>query len=317
MRGAPFVGFRSPPCRSETINISDEGLRATVGSSDGATGPVLRVFVFGGSTMLGVGAPDWGTIPSYLAKELGRAGRRIEIVNYGAGAWTSSQSVVQLAIILKKGIRPSVVVFYDGINDSHVVSCGGSVGGIARKPDSLIRGAFDQPALDARRIAGSTGLARAISILIRGREVSVWDGCVQDQKPAAWLDRAAADIVATYENNVRIVTALGKEFGFRPYFFLQPYPLIATKKTSADEDVLLRAVAKDWDGQQETALARRVYAEFHRSKELAKRPEFHDLSAVLAHDGRTLYVDGEHLLPEGNALVADAIIEAIRPAISK
>ncbi|MHC4271410.1 MAG: hypothetical protein ACYST2_03760, partial [Planctomycetota bacterium] len=64
----PYVIWRHLPFAGKTINIDQKGIRQTPGSDCGTD--AYKLFTFGGSTMLGWGSPDWGTIPAYLQKGL-------------------------------------------------------------------------------------------------------------------------------------------------------------------------------------------------------------------------------------------------------
>ena len=74
--------------------------------------------MFGGSTMWGVGARDEGTIPSLLARDLTDRGINGRVKNFGEIGYVSSQQVIALMRELENGVRPEIVIFYDGINDT-------------------------------------------------------------------------------------------------------------------------------------------------------------------------------------------------------
>ena len=61
-----FVAFKEIGHISKTININKNGIRKTSGNCEKQNAKL--VFVFGGSTTLGVAVPDSMTYPSYLAK---------------------------------------------------------------------------------------------------------------------------------------------------------------------------------------------------------------------------------------------------------
>jgi hypothetical protein len=63
----PYTIWRLPPFRGQYINIDAEGLRATPGSCQSPT-----VWMFGGSTMWGLGVPDDGAVSVLLAELHGR-----------------------------------------------------------------------------------------------------------------------------------------------------------------------------------------------------------------------------------------------------
>ena len=104
----------------DLINIDLEGFRHTTNNSD--ADDALSVWVFGGSTAWGEGAPDDETIPSHLAGLMNAWGVDTTVNNLGERGYVSTQEVVLLYRELQAGGRPDVVVFYDGINDAAAAS---------------------------------------------------------------------------------------------------------------------------------------------------------------------------------------------------
>jgi len=70
------------------------------------------VWFFGGSTMWGTGSSDNQTIPSHF-----NSLTNIPVYNFGETGWDSRQSLNQLINVIGDNHKPSVVVFYDGVND--------------------------------------------------------------------------------------------------------------------------------------------------------------------------------------------------------
>jgi hypothetical protein len=306
----PFVEFRPLPWRSETINITEDCLRVTP-HNDPAGPDTLAIYAFGGSTMLGVGAPDWGTIPAYLSLECKNRGLRHEVVNYASCWWTSSQSLAQLIVLLREEKRPKCVVFYDGINEVNVVSFGGDVGGISPEAQwALNRGFENKPRLMEGLLAHSTFLRYLLNKVRPARSVK---GLGPFAMSEAEMDKGAEDIVHAYENNARAVVALGREYGFTPFLFFQPAPMIARKPT-VENDVRVtdpRRHAREGEVQ----LFSKVYALIRASETLRNCPGFFNLEDVFASEQRPVYCDSEHLLPEGNEVIAKAMFEKIMAAL--
>jgi hypothetical protein len=72
-------------------------LRRTVNTTNRACtqNPPTRVWIFGGSTVWGVGAPDSETLPSQLARQINAAGKAcVEVTNFGVEAYVSSQELI-------------------------------------------------------------------------------------------------------------------------------------------------------------------------------------------------------------------------------
>ena len=70
------------------------------------------MWFFGGSTMWGTGASDSQTIPSHF-----NSLTNMSVYNFGQGGWNSRQSLNQLINAIGDNNNPSVVIFYDGVND--------------------------------------------------------------------------------------------------------------------------------------------------------------------------------------------------------
>src|SRR5476649_1773736 len=86
----PYVYFRSKPLSGKHFNIDSAGLRVTVPSPTRA--PEARIFFFGGSTMVGLGAKDDETIASASAQSLrARCGEEFDVRNFGQGGYSSTQ----------------------------------------------------------------------------------------------------------------------------------------------------------------------------------------------------------------------------------
>src|SRR5262245_5765302 len=112
----PYVEWWQRPFTGKYVTLDRRGLRPTPGEqAQGAD--VVRIFCFGGSTMMGMGARDDATIPAMLAARLGKMGHRAAVTNFGQLGHNSTQEAITLHQLLKLGIRPDIAVFYDGINE--------------------------------------------------------------------------------------------------------------------------------------------------------------------------------------------------------
>lgn len=312
-RFAPYVGFRSVPHHSSVINIGDDGRRVTPGSAEDPG--ALDVHLFGGSTMIGVGVPDSGTIAAYVAERVNITGARpVRVVNHGQAWWASTQSVVDLLLTLRQGERPDVVIFYDGVNDFSVVSYGGRPGGTAPYAEKLLTAALDEPwsptspsLLAALRFPELLAHVPGVGLLLPPSGVERTAApASRPEIPAAAADALVAQAAAVYEQNVRLVVALGKEYGFRTYFFVQPFPLVSGKRLTKAEEKILKRTRLAW----EERMLRQFYAILGSSAYLRSLPEFTNLADVLDGEQAPLFLDTEHLLPRGNEIVARAILAA-------
>ena len=302
---AAYVGFREGSLSSPTINVDDEGRRRVPGNCerDGR----ITIWTFGGSTMFGYGAPDEGTIPAHLVRILNGKGRCTRIVNFGAGDWQSSQGVVQLTRALARGSRPDTVVFYDGINDTSVVLEGSSPGDMDKLADSILGSAFDKQPGILRQISRHSVFVR----ILRNR---VWRPLAETMlhEHSKSLDQnvsaLAAATAGVYAENLRIVDALARQYSFGVYFFLQPLPLISGKSLTVAERAMREADAK-W--RTDARLYREFYAAYRAKGHIQGNVRLFDLSGIFDGSNMEIFADNEHLLPEGNRIVAERIAHEI------
>ncbi len=312
-RYVQYVEFREGEYASPLLNIDSQSRRRVPGSCE--RDDAFTVMTFGGSTMFGAGVSDQHTIPAYLAAGFNRNGRCVKVVNYGAGWWQSSQSLIQLIEVLKRGARPQVVVFYDGVNDVNVVAFGGVPGGIA--PDvaeaftqAFRRLEFGEPlSAPGGRWAAWAHIARQ-SLVVRTLADRLRPSRHKDlnndfEVPQSDVLKHVAALVDIYAANVRVVNALSKEYGFTAQFFLQPLLMVPGKPRTAAEAAAVKA--RTDVRTLDVTLFNLAYDAFKAHPYFRSLPNYHDLSGVF--DGMTaeLYGDSEHLNPEGNRIVAERI----------
>jgi lysophospholipase L1-like esterase len=306
IRYIPYMGFTETPYASPTINVDALGRRRVPGSCE-RPGHVT-LWMFGGSTMFGYGAPDDGTIPAYLAQMLNARGRCTRVINFGTGSWQSSQSVVQLTRALAQGGRPDAVVFYDGINDAMTILDGAPPGDIDPLAGARLKRALDAPPGMLEALARSSVLVRILRnhVWVRVRQAA------HDprERAASNIKALAPAAAAVYSENVRMVDALAAEYGFNAYFFLQPYPRLSGKALTATEQLTKREFSDEY--AQENPLLNEIYSAFRASPRIARNPRFFDISGVLDSATAELFTDPEHLLPEGNRIVAERMSREIR-----
>ena len=113
----PYTLWTTGPFQGNLVNIDRYGDRVTHFNS--SRPGALQVWMPGGSTTWGAGAPDDQTIPSYLAKLFNETWKvDTQVRNLGEMAFVSTQELFRLQRELQADGRPGVVVFYDGVNDS-------------------------------------------------------------------------------------------------------------------------------------------------------------------------------------------------------
>jgi lysophospholipase L1-like esterase len=302
---APFTVWQRPGYRSSTVNVDDAGRRVVPAAS---TDPAaLRVFFFGGSAMWGTSSPDWATIPNQVVElSKDRSPRPIHAVNYGESAWVSTQSVIALEQSLRRGERPEIVVFYEGANDLLLGMTNASAYEhleylrIETLFNSQGRGRdtatvrWPKPSLLARALLPNTFFR-----MDRRNQYS--------RVPYDWTDeelgRLADQVVSVYRTNQDLVRALATRYGFEVRFYWQPH-LSYDKKPVCEAEKAMDNPQARWP---------RMFRRFIRQVEprLAeiRSDDFRDLSRVFADRTEQIFTDPVHVTPDGNRLVATAMVE--------
>jgi lysophospholipase L1-like esterase len=292
-RYEPYVLWRHLPYSGELVNFDSDGLRPTPGADcvDGA----FRVYTFGGSTMLGWGAPDWGTIPAYLQAGLERYSKRpICVVNFAEDGYVSTQSVLELMLQLHSGNVPDVVVLYDGVND--VLAAHESGHPRAHVTLEKIASRFEQREHPLVMWFRSSRLFDLLDRwVLSGLHPPPGD-------PDKTMSRLTEGVAANFVANQEIVAALSRQLGFDFYVFIQPHLGVGEKPLTEDEQAMLYRMDESW-----AEIARQTYR--HVRLVEAENDRIWDLSGVFDDISDALWIDDTgHITPEGNRLVAEEIL---------
>jgi lysophospholipase L1-like esterase len=289
--------------KGELINVSDEGLRLTPGAV--CEPGVPRVFVLGGSTMWGYGAPDWGTIPAYLQAGWSRRGGRFCVINFGQLGHTSTQDLIVLERELQRCHVPDLVIFYDGVND------------ITLGRQWNLPGAHTDLYNVAERLEGRVKTPSRFESLATLRLVRHF--LPRDSIPAPRypghtgpVDPGLGDgITEVYLNNVRMARALAREYGFQSFFFWQPMIWIGKKPLTEEERHLHAGMPPETRNRDEPlrTLLREVYANVGRAA--VPGSGLFDISDVFDTTTALVYLDSHHLTHQGNRLVAERMLELV------
>ena len=216
-----FIGWRRKKVNLKHTNISDPY------NTRKSTGELLdnSVWFFGGSTMWGTGASDSQTIPShfnYLTNT--------PVYNFGETAWNSRQSLNQLINAIGDNRNPSLVIFYDGVNDV-IHQCRRELKLVpSHNREQSIQNAL-KGQLPIKRI--SKFIIYPYIVLSRKFNIQLPQG--KSPKPKKYdcdTNQAKARLVASHLiNNWFTAYALSKSKGFEFYGILQP-TLFTTKTNS-------------------------------------------------------------------------------------
>jgi hypothetical protein len=302
-----FVLDRRAPFQGETINIDHEGIRVTPGADCGPK--AFKVFVFGGSTIWGTGAPDWGTIPSYLLMGMKKlTNGPVCVVNFGESAYVSTQSVIELLLQLQAGNIPNVTLFMDGVNDIYAAYQSGRAG-LHQNFDQIAAKFEGRDVPEKRLLKDVLGLphlhALAVSLGAKLRqEVSSTPKLLTYETMGVDAASLSNAIIQTYMSNYQIVEGLAQQYGFKAFFFWPPHILLGDKPLTTEEWELKRSIDP---AQAKLYLA--VYRQIQPMVPAYKH--FMYLGAIFDHCDFLLWLDDMHFTPVGNALIAQKMLEAL------
>src|SRR5262245_9770893 len=314
----PYVAWRRAPFAGKTINIDEHGIRQTPGA-DCRSG-AYKVFAFGGSTMWGTGAPDWGTIAARLQARLEqRRSEPVCVTNFGETGYVSTQSLVMLLLQLKLGNVPNAVVFYDGPNDVYAAYQAGRVG--VHENFYQIAALFEEPLKgESKRESLRELLQNSYSYAVVDTLVGKFtSGKEQPQVTvmnyeSIGVDAAALSdmVVQNYLSNYTMVDVLARRFGFEPFMFIQPILSMGNKPLTQEEQQM------KWTYESDRALAKldaAVYRAFDLESSRHERLTY--LANIFDENRVSLWIDDSHVNPLGNDLIAETMVDAImakRPA---
>jgi lysophospholipase L1-like esterase len=313
----PYVEWWQRPFHGTYLTIGDRGLRSTPGENTTAEGTV-RIFCFGGSTMMGMGARDAQTIPAVLVQRLTELGYAVAVTNYGQLGHNSTQELIALQQLLKSGGSCDIALFYDGINE---MACAEQTG----RPDRLFnearrRAEFNLLHPERRRDLITAALMavmpRTLRRLRRLTGLPLRGSLRLDEADLSRVDIAelARSVIAVYAANLRLVRLLAREYGFQPLFFWQP--VITTKKfRTPDEARWVNDYTRD--PERRRLLYEAIIAERRHSPDLVEAPDAIDLSGLFDDCREPVYIDLYHLSEAGNRIVADAMLPVVAEAASR
>ena len=310
----PYTIWKRRAYRGEYTTIDIAGSRRTVGNS--TSEDALQVWLFGGSAVWGVGAPDGETIPSHLAALLnGTLGIEANVRNLGRRGYVSTQEVIYLIRELQAGRRPDIVVFYSGVNDAAAVSLWPEFPG-AHVSFDTVRDRFesDGEGDDIGWFARSTGLYKASRIVLDRVESDTFerDGIIvyadqdTDSTPNyRWLAERGLDL---WLFNALVIDTLARDYGFTPLMAFQP-GLWATGKPLDPSEESLIASEMEYAGLKTIMTVRAEMATVLDDR--LSDPQIPDwvlnLNDLFADTPAPLYIDYVHVTERGNEIAAQRI----------
>ncbi len=309
----PYTIWKRRAYRGEYTTIDITGSRGTVGNS--SSDDALQVWMFGGSAVWGVGAPDHETIPSRLALLLnGTLGVDANVRNMGRRGYVSTQEVIYLMRELQAGRRPDIVVFYNGVNDAAAISLWPEFPG-AHVSFDTVRNRFESNGEDdIGWFARSTGLYKASRVVLDRVEADPFerDGIIvyADQDTGTtpnyqWLAERGLDL---WLFNARVIDSLARDYGFTPLMAFQP-GLWSTGKPLDPSEESLVASEMEYAGLKTIMTVRAEMAAVLDDR--LSDPQTPDwvlnLNDLFSETPDPLYIDYAHVTGRGNDIAARRI----------
>ncbi|MDC2995045.1 hypothetical protein OAZ93_00515 [Prochlorococcus sp. AH-736-F09] len=215
-----FIGWRREKVNFKYTNIlGPYKARKSKGESINNS-----VWFFGGSTMWGTGSSDTQTIPSHF-----NSLTNIPVYNFGETNWNSRQSLNQLINAIGDNHYPSVVIFYDGINDV-MHQCRSEIQSLpAHEYETRFNDALGPTVNLVQKKVAEFVLAPYINFSNNFIFKSSIDGLVNSKEFNCDTNQEKARLIAQHlVNNWRTAYALSITNDFKFYGILQP-TLFSTK----------------------------------------------------------------------------------------
>jgi len=309
LRWEPYVYWRSRAFHGRYIEVGENGFRTTWNPEERGGQDVVRIHLFGGSTLWGLGARDHHTIPSLVSQWMSKhLDRPVEVVNCGELGYVNTQELVLLIKALQKGQTPDVAVFYDGVNDVFSAYQSG-VSGIPQneyrreKEFNLLSTQGDRTAfLAAAAVYHVFRKSAAVRLASRFLARST-PGMEKELEPAE-AERLAAGVHSTYVQNVDMIQALADRMGFRAMYYWQPTVFTKPLRSPHESEQYRQYQSL----QRITALANRHVAQCDR---LSALEHFHDIAAIYEDHPEGLFFDYCHTGERGNAIIAERMARDI------
>ena len=259
----------------------------------------LRIDIYGGSTMWGLGVDNHETIPSFYEDILCKEGLNVEVRNMGQFSYNNSQEVINFFLELKKGNIPDIVIFYDGANEFY-----------ARIPGYPSEFKTMEVFMYYIQNRGSGNYFPNTVRWIRGRMASL--GLKEryqaiDNLNIKYFDYPHEDvsyekILDVYLQNIKTVKKMEEIFGFKSFFYWQPN--LTTKKTlSASERAAMENKAYSWIVD--------IYLESDEtvSRFLEGTDKVTDIRSIFDDFKDTIFLDDCHKYPKGNRVIAERMVK--------
>jgi len=308
-----FVGWRRAPFNGQTIKIDQNGIRLTPGANCSANS--FKVFAFGESSMWGTGSPDWGTIPANLQRSLEKTvDGPVCVVNFAESAYVLMQDIIMLLTQLRSGNVPDLVLFYNVEGGTYAAYQAGRAGVIQNLDQVAAKFEGGPNASTLADRLRSTSSYRLLEKLLD--KLTVANPEQTEATPPKLItyesmgidpEKLTASIAQDYFEAYKIVTALAGKYGFKSFFLLPPHILVGNKRLTLEEQKMKQEAERD------LAFKRLFTAVYHTiERQSSKYPNVYAMADVFDKSDSSIWIDGGHVTPVGNQLIAARIMQIIR-----
>lgn len=295
-----FVMWGRKAFKGKYININSEGLRKTWNPKFKSEETPYLIYLFGGSTVWGTGARDDFTIPSLISKKLNQLGYKITVENYGESGFISNQEIIRLNELLKKGHRPDIVIFYDGINDVYGAFQSGEAGKIQNYEQ--LKGIYES-AQNGASIGFFLKELKIYKIITKFVIITGFSSNISElgrNLNKRQIEELSKEIRDNYFQNLENLDLLSQKFKFSYLSFWQPVSFL--EKTLLKEEINSDQRIMDYK-------LRDLYLQTYRKVRNQKVTNFYDITKVLNNRRENTYIDFCHISEEGNMIIADNITQ--------
>lgn len=279
-RYADFIGWRRKPFQGQTITVNEDGYRVVPGQSEDPG--LADIHVFGGSTVWGTGSDNTSTFPAQLAAAAASA-----TFNFGESGYTSHQSLNLLLKNYATGLRPRVVIFYDGVNDVSL-KCRSEISFFATAEEYRLK-----------NLTSESRLWRLVSV---GLGIAGYAG-TQDPFDCDTNPEKARRVADMLVMDWVTAQLLAKSHGAKFIPILQPVSYIGNPKTGH-----LPKINERLKRQYE------VMYPLIRERLSAAGFAYHDFTDLFDIQ-QEVYIDFCHVTPLGNTLIAARVAELLKGGI--
>lgn len=290
----PGVGSAPAPGRHANATINEQQFRRREPVAVPKPAGVIRIFLTGGSTAFGCGAPDDDrTISGYLERELrARTARDIEVIDAANPAWATTHERSWIVDRLVD-FQPDLVISLSGNNDVHW-------------------GAKGRNVLFMRTYAEQHYFDELAWLYARAREP------LPDVVPVSEKRVAPRLVASRLARNVRQSLGALQDHGARYLFALQP-DLAVTGKPLTRKERWQRRLMDDRFGPGAVDYFGASYAAIRRELDrlASEGLSVADLSDAFdgTPSGQEIFLDSYHFGDRGNDIVAQRLAEAVTPLL--